>query len=234
VIQFLILVHVIPNILQNAFHRKFTFRLFRQTGLILLSSAMAAAGLLAAENPGPGQHEDFTRAWWAAAHGKRADFEQLMPGLKDYQLYPYLQYEDLRYRRALVSDGEMVSFLEDHEDWAFTAGLKKSWLRTLGARSRWDSLIKYAPGSADTEIQCYLAHARINRGQTQDLLSVAQSLWAVGKSQPDACDPVFSWLKKEGGITSGLAWERTRRAMDERQPKLTLYLDRFLTQEDRV
>jgi len=234
VIQFLILVHVIPNILQNAFHRKFTFRLFRQTGLILLSSAMAAAGLLAAENPGPGQHEDFTRAWWAAAHGKRADFEQLMPGLKDYQLYPYLQYEDLRYRRALVSDGEMVSFLEDHEDWAFTAGLKKSWLRTLGARSRWDSLIKYAPGSSDTEIQCYLAHARINRGQTQDLLSVAQSLWAVGKSQPDACDPVFSWLKKEGGITSGLAWERIRRAMDERQPKLTLYLARFLTEEDRV
>ena len=233
-IQFLILVHVIPHLLQNAFLHKFTFRLFRQTGLILLTSAMTAAGLLAAENPGPGQREDFTRAWWAAAHGKRADFEQLMPGLRDYQLYPYLQYEDLRYRRALVSDGEMISFLEDHEDWAFTAGLKKSWLRTLGARSRWDSLIKYAPGSADTEIQCYLAHARINRGQTEGLLSIAQSLWAVGKSQPDACDPVFSWLKKEGGITSGLAWERTRRAMDERQPKLTLYLARFLTQEDRV
>ena len=233
-IQFLILVHVIPHLLQNASLHKFTFRLFRQTGLILLTSAMTAAGLLAAENPEPTQREDFTRAWWAAAHGKRADFEQLIPGLRDYQLYPYLQYEDLRYRRALVSDEEMVSFLEDHEDWAFTAGLKKSWLRTLGARSRWDSLIKYAPGSSDTEIQCYLAHARINRGQTEGLLSIAQSLWAVGKSQPDACDPVFSWLKKEGGITSGLAWERTRRAMDERQPKLTLYLARFLTQEDRV
>ncbi len=233
-IQFHILVHVIPNLLQIAFHRKFTFRLLRQTGLILLTSAMAAASLLAAENPELTQREEFSRAWWAAAHGKRADFEQLMPGLRDYLLYPYLQYEDLRYRRAIVSDGEMASFLEDHEDWAFTSGLKKSWLRTLGARSRWDSLITYAPGSSDTEIQCYFAQARINRGQTAGLLADAQSLWAVGKSQPDACDPVFSWLKKEGGITTGLAWERIRRAMDARQPKLTRYLARFLAEEDRV
>jgi len=234
VIQFHILVHVIPNLLQNASHRKFTFRLFRQTGLILLTSAMAAASLLAAENPEPTQREEFNRAWWAAAHGKRVDFEQLMPGLRDYLLYPYLQYEDLRYRRAIVSDGEMASFLEDHEDWAFTPGLKKSWLRTLGARSRWDSLITYAPGSSDAEIQCYFAQARINRGQTAGLLADAQSLWAVGKSQPDACDPVFSWLKKEGGITTGLAWERIRRAMDARQPKLTRYLARFLAEQDRV
>ena len=233
-IQFLILVHVIPKLLQNTFQRKFTFRLCRQTGLILLISVMAAAGLPAAENPEPTQREEFSRAWWAAAHGKRADFQQLMPGLADYQLYPYLQYEDLRYRRALVSDREMASFLEDHEGWAFTAGLKKAWLRTLGTRSRWDSLITYAPGSSDPEIQCYLAHARIKRGQTQGLLAVAQALWAVGKSQPDACDPVFAWLKKEGGITTGLAWERIRRAMDARQPKLTLYLARFLTPEDKV
>ena len=232
--QFHILVHVNPSLFQIAFQRKFTFRLFRQTGLILFASAIAAAGLYAAEIPEPSQRENFSRAWWAAAHGKRADFEQLMPGLQDYLLYPYLQYEDLRYRRAIVSDGEMASFLEDHAGWAFAAGLEKAWLRTLGKRSRWDSLIRYATDSTDPEIQCYLAHARINRGHTDGLLADAQALWAVGKSQPDACDPVFSWLKKQGGITSGLAWERIRRAMDARQPKLTRYLARFLGEEDRV
>ena len=107
--QFHILVHVIPSLFQIALHRKFTFRLFRQTGLILFASVFAAAGLCAAENPESSQREDFSRAWWAAAHGKRADFEKLMPGLQDYLLYPYLQYEDLRYRRAIVSDGEMAS-----------------------------------------------------------------------------------------------------------------------------
>jgi soluble lytic murein transglycosylase len=200
----------------------------------MLAGAMASLGLHAAENPDASQREDFSRAWRAAAHGKRADFEQLMPGLQAYLLYPYLQYEDLRYRRARVSDAEMASFLEDHEDWAFTKGLKTAWLRTLGTRNRWDSLIEYAPGSSNTEIQCYLAQARIKRGQTDGLLPVAQTLWTVGKSQPDVCDPVFSWLKKQGGITTGLAWERIRRAMDAREPRLTLYLARFLGEEDRV
>jgi len=157
-----------------------------------------------------------------------------MAGLQDYLLYPYLQYEDFRFRRAKVSDEEMVSFLDEHRDWAFTSGLKKTWLRTLGKKGRWDSLIRHAPGSKDTEIQCYLATARIKRGQTADLLPVAQGLWTVGKSQPDACDPVFSWLKKEGGITPGLAWERIRRAMDAREPRLTRYLARFLSEKDQA
>ncbi len=241
--HFLIVVHVIPNLLQISTIRRnsisgcvpeFTFLQFIQKGLILLVIATTSSSLSSAENPGASQREEFSLAWRAARHGNRANFEQLMPGLQDYLLFPYLQYEDLRYRRGRVGDEEMSSFLEVHEDWAFSAGLKTAWLRTLGMQSRWDSLIKHAPGSSDTEIQCYLAQARINRGQTDGLLPVAQSLWTVGKSQPDACDPVFSWLKKEGGITYGLAWERIRRAMDARQPRLTLYLARFLGEEDRI
>ena len=51
----------------------------------------------------PGQRETFNRAWQAAASGNRADFESLMPTLRGYLLYPYLQYEDLRQRRAQVA-----------------------------------------------------------------------------------------------------------------------------------
>ncbi|MCJ7557615.1 MAG: hypothetical protein MUP90_11985, partial [Gammaproteobacteria bacterium] len=185
-------------------------------------------------NQDSNQREDFSRAWQAAAGGNRAEFERLMPGLKDYLLYPYLEYEDFRYRRAHVNAQEMASFLEEHADWAFTGGLRKAWLRALGERSQWDSLLEYATDSSDTEVQCYLAQARINRGQTEGLVPVAKALWAVGESQPDACDPVFIWLKKQGGITPGLAWERIRRAMEARQPRLILYLARYLPEEDRV
>ena len=90
-----------------------------------------------------------------------------MPGLRDYLLYPYLQYEDYRYRRANVDAQEMALFLENHENWAFTDGLRKAWLRTLGERSQWDSLLKYAVHPSSTEVQCYLAQARIQRGQTE-------------------------------------------------------------------
>ena len=96
------------------------------------------------------------------------------------------------------------------------------------------TLLQYAVVSDNTEVRCYLTHAKIVRGQTDGLVPVAQGLWAVGKSQPDACDPVFKWLKGQGGITPGLAWERIRLAMEARQPRLTLYLARFVPANERV
>jgi len=198
--------------------------------LVLAASSL----LLADESQELSQRQDFSRAWQAAASGDRSEFLQLMPGLTDYLLYPYLEYEEFRFRRASVSAAEMAAFLERHQDWAFTAGLRKAWLRTLGQNGQWEALLTYGVDSSDPEIQCYLAQAKINRGQTEGLEPVARALWAVGKSQPDACDPVFAWLKKQGGITPALAWERILRAMEARQPRLILYLARYLDERDRV
>jgi soluble lytic murein transglycosylase len=180
------------------------------------------------------QREAFSRAWRAAGQGDRASFHQLKSGLQDYVLYPYLQYEDLRHRRGSVQDQVMSDFLDAHGDWAFAAGLRTAWLKTLGDNHRWGSLLLHAPGSKDTVVRCRLARAKIERGRTEGLLSEAKKLWAVGKSQPDECDPVFTWLKGQGGITPGLAWERIRLAMEARQPRLTLYLARFIPPQDRV
>jgi len=186
------------------------------------------------DNPGSQQRKEFSRAWHAATRGQRDIFEQAMPGLADYVLYPYLQYEDLRHRRASVADVEMAAFLDLHGDWAFTAGLRTAWLRSLGEEERWASLLMYATESSDTEVLCYLARARIVSGQTEGLLPAVQRLWTVGESQPDPCDPAFDWLREQGGITSGLAWERIRLAMEARQPRLTLYLARYVAASDRV
>ncbi len=200
------------------------------TLLVCLPPSMAIAG----QGAGLQDRERFSRAWQAASRGERNVFLQLMPTLKDYLLYPYLQYEDLRFRKASANDQVMAAFLDEHRDWAFTAGLRTAWLKALGGKTRWDSLLKYANDSDDINVRCYLAHARIARGQIDGLLAVAQRLWTVGKSQPDACDPVFKWLKDQGGITAGLAWERIRLAMEARQPRLTLYLARFVPDSERT
>ena len=73
----------------------------------------------------------FKQAWQAANRGDRALFEQLESGLLNYVLYPYLQYADYESRRATISPAEMSAFLDAHADWAFTAGLRKSWLVAL-------------------------------------------------------------------------------------------------------
>jgi soluble lytic murein transglycosylase len=187
-----------------------------------------------ANEPDITDRESFTRAWQAAARGDRAAFEQGLSGLQGYLLYPYLQYEDLRHRRSRVEPAAMAAFLADHEDWAFSPGLRTAWLRSLGERSQWDAVLAHAGDSNDVEVQCYYAHARVRVGNTEELLPVAQALWTVGKSQPDACDPVFDWLRGQGGITPGLAWERIRLAMEARQPRLTRYLARYLPEAERI
>jgi soluble lytic murein transglycosylase len=191
-------------------------------------------GSAGAQAPSPSDREVFARAWQAASSGKRKEFEQGMAGLQGYLLYPYLQYEDLRFRRARVEPEVMAGFLAGHGDWAFSAGLRRAWLRTLGERRRWDAVLEYGWDSRDVEVRCHHAHARVRAGDTDGLLPVAQALWTVGKSQPDACDPVFDWLRQQGGITPGLAWERIRLAMEARQPRLTRYLARFLPEPERV
>ena len=218
----------------SKFTQQFTLAVVLLTLLAGLLPPMAIAQQGAGQSAGLQDREQFSRAWKAASRGNRKVFLQLMPALKDYLLYPYLQYEDLRYRRASADIQEMATFLDGHRDWAFTAGLRTAWLKSLGEKARWDSLLKYANDSNDTKVRCYLAQAQIAHGQTDGLMAVAQRLWAVGKSQPDACDPVFKWLREQGGITPGLAWERIRLAMEARQPRLTLYLARFVPASDRT
>jgi len=197
---------------------------------------MCAFPLEAAQQPGASDPAlaQFKQAWQAANRGDRALFEQIGSGLLNYVLYPYLQYADYESRRATINPAEMAAFLDAHSDWAFSAGLRKSWLLALGKNNRWDELLIYAQGATDEEIQCYLAQAAIHTRQAAEALPQAQALWAVGKSAPDACDPVFAWLRKAGGITPELAWLRVNRAMRAGNPGLTVYLAHFVAPHDKA
>ncbi len=177
--------------------------------------------------------EQFVAAWGAARRGDHKSFRRIKKNLQAYVLYPYLQYEDYRQLRSKVPTDEMVEFLAGHEDWAFTSGLRKIWLKSLAKQGRWADLVANSDGVNNTVIQCQRARGQIILKQTDGLLSEAQNLWAVGKSQPDECDAVFSWLVKNDGIPASLAWERIRLAMVAGNPRLTLYLARFIPKNER-
>lgn len=178
--------------------------------------------------------EQFRQAWEAASRGDHGTFRRLGQGLENYILFPYHRYEDLRVRRASVPPEEMAQFLGETGEWAFAAGLETAWLKSLGKRKRWQALARYGGGHPDTEVRCYLAQANIALGMEDGLLAEVQSLWAVGKSQPDSCDPAFDWLLGSGGITPALARERIRLAILAGNPRFALYLARFAPPPERV
>ena len=175
----------------------------------------------------------FKQAWEAARKGDHASFNQIKDTLQGYVLYPYLQYEDYRARRARVPVDEMSAFLDAHRNWAFSPGLRSAWLKSLADKGRWADLVAQSGGVSDTVLRCQRARGQIILKQTDDVLGEAQKLWVVGKSQPDECDPVFAWMAKNNGITQSLAWERIRLAVEADKRSLAMYLARYVPQDQR-
>ena len=200
----------------------------RQLASLLLVLGMLLFPLLASGADAGAELEQFKTAWAAAKRGDHDSFRQGIAGLEGYVLYPYLQYEDYRNRRSSVPVDEMAGFLAAHQDWAFAKGLRNSWLKSLAEQKRWADLVANSVGVDDTVVRCQRVRGLINLQQTGEILGEAQRLWAVGKSQPDECDPVFAWLLKNGGITESLAWERIHLAVEAGNRSLAAYLGRFV------
>lgn len=174
------------------------------------------------------ERETFRKGWAAAERGDQAGIVQAISQLPEYPLTPYLQFELFRQRIDHVPTEVITQFLARHRDWSFAPRLERAWLRSLGERDRFDLLIEYAGDSRDVQVRCHLARARIERGQTDGLAADVRALWLAGRSQPDACDPVFSWWRRQGHLDDEAAWQRFRLSIDADELRLARYLKRYL------
>lgn len=177
------------------------------------------------------QRELFLEARTALLENRRDRYEELARQLRDYPLYAYLEYTDLRARLDRADAGEITRFIETWADQPVSKRLQQAWLYGLGRRGRWELFLKHYTGSSSIELQCYALRARLERDEKPPV-SAMIALWLVGKSQPESCDPLFSHLYDNGHITRELLWERITLAMDNNQPSLAGYLARRLPEAD--
>src|SRR5690606_15327182 len=129
-------------------------------------------------------------------------------------LYPYLLYEYMSPRISGQKDIEILDFINRYTDSPLANDLRKTWLRYLAQRGRWQAYLDHYTPQADTVLQCHHLTARIRTGQTDGLESDIENVWLVGKSQPDQCDPVFEYLYQSGIMTPELLWARIRLAVE--------------------
>ncbi|NEZ04423.1 transglycosylase SLT domain-containing protein [Wenzhouxiangella sp. XN201] len=176
----------------------------------------------------PSERETFRSGWAAAERGDQAGIVRAISQLPDYPLTPYLQFELFRQRIDRVPTAVVTQFLARHRDWSFSPALERAWLRSLGENDRFDLLIEHGGESRDVEVRCHLARARIERGQTEGLAEDVLELWLAGRSQPDACDPVFAWWRRQGHLDAEAAWQRFRLTIDAGELRLARYLKRYL------
>ena len=203
--------------------------------LALLLGALIGTAASATESELVRQRAAYRAALDHLVAGRSRSFRQAKAQLTGYALYPYLVYHELESRLADASDEEMRRFREAHAGLPVTRLLFRRWLRLLGERREWRRfLAHHEPGSDDPPtLRCYHLRALYGAGRREEALARVPELWVAGKSQPEACDPLFQTWIADGRLTQALAWERLQLALRADQQGLAGYLLRFFDEQQR-
>jgi soluble lytic murein transglycosylase len=177
------------------------------------------------------QRQQYMDARAALAKGDTKTFRFLASQLKDYPLYPYLEYEQLRKNIRYADEQAIRDFLDNYSFLPVADQLRSAWLDTLMKRGQHQVFRKYYQTTGNTAHDCFNLHAQMAQGETLDATQQVQALWLVGHSQPEQCDPLFTWFEKTGHLTQDLIWQRIDLAMEKGQINLAKYLSRKLPAE---
>lgn len=158
------------------------------------------------------------------------EFKQSMIKLVDYPLYPYLEYAELQARLYQLPIEDVQRFLAKYPGTAVAEKLRYQWLDILVTNNAWQQYVHdWDPGITNLRLVCLYQRARYNTGDSKAALQAAKSLWLVGHSQPESCNPLFEEWIKQGNLTQDLAWQRFEMAMASRNIGLgTFIVNKYL------
>ena len=188
--------------------QQFTWRLLAAGICLLTVSSVARADSLDQQRS---RYAQIKQAW---DNGQMEVVAQLMPTLRDYPLYPYLEYRQLSGDLMNTPALSVTQFVQANPTLPPARTLKNRFVNELARRQDWRGLLAFSPDKPGTaEAQCNYYYAKYNVGDTQGAWEGAKSLWLTGQSRPNACDPLFSaW--RASGTQDPLAYlERIRLAM---------------------
>ncbi|WP_394233703.1 transglycosylase SLT domain-containing protein [Pseudomonas anguilliseptica] len=196
--------------------------LFSLLSCLLVSSLSVAAAQAATLTQ---QRQYYDQAKAALAKGDKGPYQRYASALRDYPLEPYLAYDELTARLKSASNDEIEKFLAEHGDLPQISWMKLRWLRWLAERGEWQTFINYYdPALNFTELDCLYGQYQLSHGMRAEGNATAEKLWLVGKSQPNACDPLFTLWAAEGQLTEQKRWQRAKLAAEARNYGLVTHL----------
>lgn len=175
--------------------------------LLTVSNAVRADSLDEQRN----RYAQIKQAW----DQKQMDVvDSLMPTLKDYPLYPYLQYRELTDDLMNEPAVGVSQFIQAYPTLPAARTLRNRFVNELARREDWRGLLAFSPDKpTTTEAQCNYYYAKYSIGQTQEAWEGAKDLWLTGKNQPNACGNLFNAWRTSGAQDPLAYLERIRLAM---------------------
>ncbi|MSR13997.1 MAG: hypothetical protein EXR86_05405 [Gammaproteobacteria bacterium] len=179
------------------------------------------------------QRQQFLPVYRAAVKGAPPALARL-DHLRDYPLYAYLRYYQLRPRLRSLPSAEVRGFLAEYPSSLLAERLRTDWLRETARAGRRDLFVEDYVPQADAELQCHALAIRVRKGQFDGILEALKPLWLVGKSQDKACDWAFAALRARKVLSDELIFARMLLAFRAGNPSLGQHVaKRYATPADR-
>lgn len=197
------------------------------TSLGIISSVVPGVALATSANSLYQQRADYKAALDHLTAGRMRSYARRRDQLDDYALRPYLAYYELQSRLSRASEADVRTFRSEFSELPVADILYYRWMKRLGRRREWQTFLDNYEPSQDAELRCYHLRALYGNGERERALEGVPDLWAVGKSQPKACDPLFDTWINSGNLTQSLTWGRLELALAANETTLARYLLRF-------
>lgn len=191
-------------------------------GLALLAALFLSLPVIADETA----DERMRQALEAARDREWSQIDQA--AIEGHELAGYVEYHRLRSQLPYVAAEEVNGFLQRHADSPLSTWMRGAAQSSYGAAGRDEALLAVSDGKPrGTSRQCYYYTALLDR-EPETAARGGLDLWLTGKSQPDACDPLFNTLRNRGVIDGKAIWQRQMLAWENGEDGLMRYLGRLL------
>ncbi len=182
------------------------------------------------------QRAEFRTAYEAAEHGKWSPDAATESALKEYVLWPDLRGKFLEKNLRLARKQEIDQFLAQHDGSGPARALRYRWAKYLHRKRQWDEFLtiyqQHYSTLGNTTLDCMAVDAQVAANATVNG-ALALDLWRVGDSQPEQCDPVFSWLSDSGILDTQQIRKRFQLALENRNISMATWLARRLGSADQ-
>ena len=158
--------------------------------------------------------------------------ERLMPTLRDYPLYPYLEYRQLTQDLGQETGLAINAFIQRYPTLPPVRSLPARFVNELARREDWQGLLVFSPQEPKpVAARCNWYYAKWATGQQQVAWDGAKSIWLTGSSLPASCDKLFTVWQQAGQQNPITTLERIRLAMKAGNGSLVSFLAKQLPED---
>jgi len=201
--------------------------------LVILVSGFAIPASASLEQHTLLQRQLYLDAEQALKRGQLGKYQTLEKRLRDYPLYPYLKYHEIKRKLSSSDYRDIHRFLQDYPGTPLAIRLQNAWLKSLARKQQWQTLIDNFYYTNDVGLQCDFARALLAKQQQDRAYAVLEGIWLTGDSLSSSCDQPITHWHQSGKLSQQLVWERIRLAMQSRHTQLALYLSKYLAKPDQ-